>query len=64
MTTILHEIRVEILSFELIIAIQPSITIKEKSCVAFFCFATDTFMELFNSSGLSVTHSDPRDQIN
>ena len=32
-----------------------------------FCFATDTFMESINSSGLSVTHSDqgvPRGQIN
>jgi hypothetical protein len=44
-----------------------SITIKERSCVTFCCFATDTFMESINSSGLLVTHSDqgvPRGQIN
>jgi hypothetical protein len=46
-----------------------SITIKERSCLAFFfvCFAIDTFMESINSSGLSVTRNDqgvPRGQIN
>jgi hypothetical protein len=43
------------------------ITIKERSCLAFFGFAADTFMESIKSSGLSVTRIDqgvPRGQIN
>ena len=40
---------------------------KRKIVFNIFCFATDTFMESINSSGLSVTHIDQgvtRGQIN